>query len=130
MKISCTPISCAKMFHNGTDQDAYFAMIAEAGAEGSDLLSPEGYPWFWQDFENEKKTIRRRLRDRRRRSAPRARPANASRPPHSRHQQNQNQPNPSARLHREPPSPPMIHRPRFRGEGQVRFLDGLVVPGV
>ena len=63
MKISCSPISCAKMFHNGTDQDAYFKMIAEAGAEGSDLMAPEGYPWFWHDFESEKKTIRRRLRD-------------------------------------------------------------------
>ena len=63
MKISCTPVSCLRMFRNGTDQEAYFAMIAEAGAEGSDLLSPESYPWFWRDFEAEKKTVLRRLRD-------------------------------------------------------------------
>lgn len=63
MKIACTPISYSSSMKEGKTQDDYFRMIAEAGAEGSDLLDVEAYPWFWRDYENEVKRIRGRLKE-------------------------------------------------------------------
>ncbi len=64
MKISCTPISYARSFREGKfTQNDYFAALAEAGAEGSDLMEPAAYPWFWRDFDAERKTVCKRLRE-------------------------------------------------------------------
>jgi len=63
MKISCTPISCSGSFREGMSQEEYFRLIAANGAEASDIMEPEGYPWFWRDFDREKRDIVRRMKD-------------------------------------------------------------------
>jgi len=62
MKISCTPISLSSAMRNGMSQDEYFSFIATAGAEGTDLMEPNAYPWFWTDFENQRKDVVKRLK--------------------------------------------------------------------
>lgn len=61
MKISCTPISFSASMHEGKNQEDYFRMIADAGAEASDILDNAAYPWFWSDYETELKDIKTRM---------------------------------------------------------------------
>ncbi len=61
MKISCTPISYSASIKAGKTQDDYFRLIAQSGAEGSDLLDVEAYPWFWQDFEIQVRSVVQRM---------------------------------------------------------------------
>ena len=63
MKLSCTPISYSASMKAGETQDDYFRLIAENGAEGSDLMEPNAYPWFWQDFDLQKKDVLARMKD-------------------------------------------------------------------
>jgi len=63
MKISCTPISAKAALNCGElDQPRYFELIAAAGAEGTDIMDPNCYPWFWQDVEQDKKALSGRLK--------------------------------------------------------------------
>ena len=63
MKISCTPISYINNLQHGKTQDDYFRLIAEAGADATDILDPNGYRWFWTNYEEQKKTLAKRLKD-------------------------------------------------------------------
>lgn len=47
---------------SGKTQEDYFRLIAENGAEGSDIMDPAAYPWFWTDFDSQKKNIAARMK--------------------------------------------------------------------
>ncbi|MBQ9087228.1 MAG: sugar phosphate isomerase/epimerase [Lentisphaeria bacterium] len=59
MKISCTPISAKGAFAKGEiKQEEYFELIAQAGADGTDIMDPNYYGWFWRDVEKEKRALK------------------------------------------------------------------------
>ena len=63
MKISCTPISAKTALNSGElDQARYFELIAAGGADGTDIMDPNCYPWFWQNVEQDKKALSGRLK--------------------------------------------------------------------
>lgn len=63
MKISCTPISAKQALNRGElNQARYFELIASAGAEGTDIMDPNCYPWFWQNVEQDRKELPGRLK--------------------------------------------------------------------
>lgn len=63
MKISCTPISYIYSLKSGKTQDDYFKLIKSAGADATDILEPNAYPWFWTDYASQIKTLKQRLSD-------------------------------------------------------------------
>lgn len=59
MRISCTPISAQGAFARGEiKQEEYFELIAQAGADGTDIMDPNCYEWFWSDVEKEKRALK------------------------------------------------------------------------
>ena len=63
MKISCTPISAKQALNRGElNQARYFELIASAGAEGTDIMDPNCYPWFWQNVEQDRRELPGRLK--------------------------------------------------------------------
>lgn len=63
MKISCTPISYIYSLKGGKTQDDYFKLIKSAGADATDILEPNAYPWFWNNYDKQIKTLKSRLND-------------------------------------------------------------------
>lgn len=58
MKISCTPISFSSMFSKKEiTLEKFIEYCAEQGLDAIDLMDPQYYPWQWQDFETQKKTV-------------------------------------------------------------------------
>lgn len=58
MKIACTPVSVRSAFKSQKlTQRQYFELIVAHGAEATDLMDPEYYPWFWKDQEDEKQEL-------------------------------------------------------------------------
>lgn len=58
MKVSCTPISAKAAFSSGEiGQRKYFELIAANGADGTDVMDPNCYSWFWTDVEKEKREM-------------------------------------------------------------------------
>ena len=63
MKIACTPVSVRSAFKSQKlTQRQYFEFIGAHGAEATDLMDPECYPWFWQDQKEELQTLALALR--------------------------------------------------------------------
>ena len=58
MKISCTPISFSSSFSKKEmTLEQFIVCCAEQGINAVDLMDPQYYPWQWQDFDSQRKTV-------------------------------------------------------------------------
>lgn len=62
MKISCTPISFQKTFKAGQmTWQQFLEVLADNHCDGVDLLDSQCYPWFFRNYQNEKKNVQKKL---------------------------------------------------------------------
>ena len=58
MKISCTPISFSSSFSKKEmTLEQFITFCGDQGIDAVDLMDTQYYPWQWQDFDSQRKTV-------------------------------------------------------------------------